>query len=639
MTASEATSGRHTGGGLPRLHLVLLLVIAVVGLARGMFWVSVTQVFNPIDEGAHYAYVESMARHGRPPVVGRDRLSPGALEIIKTVRTSEWRPAPVPPSPDDPRWGAVRESYEGVQGPLYYALMVVPYRLSRPLGLLESLYAIRLATVLVSLLAVPIAYLLARELLPRLRAAWLGAPALLVLVQGFNGNLASITNDALVVPLAGLVLLAVSMAARRGLTTRSALVTGALVGLGLATKSNMVALVPVVGLSVVAAAIVRRDRWTLVLRWAAVAAAGMIVAVLPWLVWNLVQYHAVSASAQVDLITGPAQPNFPLSPDGVRRHLLWSTIGYWDFQLIARPLGRYMWVLFIAAAGLLTGAVAVALGRRRFRESATLAWLGSSWFLTLLTMLIVIYGVFGGHSSVIGRHIYPSLVAVVVLMAAAASIVAGRGGWVLLLLVANLALTFEQPLVHAYLDKVYTNDAVGDLVPAVEQSYGEGVVAAVSVRVAAPCPAEAIALVFAGPAPKSLPIVSGNGTFVVQHSEHLAAAVQGWDLYRLPAPTSGPLEVALGGATISASATDREPRSSLTNEPGDAVIRVYCPVDDPARERFSQLFSPDHPRLLSYGQVKAWPVVWAWGGRLSVLAVFAAAVLARRRRRLNQVPR
>lgn len=619
---------------------MLLLVIAVVGLARGMFWVSVTQVFNPIDEGAHYAYVESMARDGRPPVVGRDRLSPGALEIIKTVRTSEWRSAAVPPSPDDPRWGAVRESYEGVQGPLYYALMVVPYRLSRPLGLLESVYALRLATVLLSLLAVPIAYLLARELFPRLRGAWLGAPALLVLVQGFNGNLASVTNDALVVPLAGLVMLAVSRAARRGLTTRSALVTGALVGLGLATKSNMVALVPVVGLSVVAAAIVRRDRWTLVLRWAAVAAVGMIVAVLPWLVWNLVQYQAVSASAQVDLITGPAQPNFPLSPDGVRRHLLWSTIGYWDFQLVARPLGRYMWVLFIAAAGLLTGAVAVGLGRRRFREAATSAWLGSSWFVTLLTMLVVIYGVFGGHSSVIGRHIYPSLVAVVVLMAAAASIVAGRwGGWVLLLLVANLALTFEQPLVHAYLDKVYTDGAVGDLVPAVEQSYGEGVVADVSVRVTAPCPAEAIAFAFAGPAPKSLPIVSGNGTFAARRSEHLAGAVQGWDLYRFPAPTSGPLEVALVGATINASATDREPRSSLTNEPGDAVIRVYCPADDPARQRFSQLFSPDHPRWLSYGQVKAWPVVWAWGGRLSALAIPAAAVLARRRRRLNQVPR
>jgi 4-amino-4-deoxy-L-arabinose transferase-like glycosyltransferase len=138
--------------------------------------------------------------------------------------------------------GLVRESYEGVQGPAYYALMAVPYRLAHPLGVLAALYAVRLASLLLALTAVPIAYLLARELFPARKEAWLAAPALLVVLQGFNGNVSSVSNDALVVPLAGAVLLAVATARRTGLSARNAAVTGVLLGVGLCTKSQMAAL-------------------------------------------------------------------------------------------------------------------------------------------------------------------------------------------------------------------------------------------------------------------------------------------------------------------------------------------------------------------------------------------------------------
>lgn len=617
----------------PRLHVALLVAIGLVGLVRGAFWVAVTPVFNPIDEGAHYAYVESMARRARPPVVGSDRLSADALGLVKSVRTSEWRSAPVPPSPDDDRWGAVRESYEGVQGPAYYALMAVPYRLARPFGVLTSVYAVRLATVVLSLLAVPVAYLLARELFPRRREAWLAAPAMLVVLQGFNGNLGSITNDALVVPLAGATLLAAARAARRGLTGRSALVAGLLVGLGLATKSNLLALVPVVALAVAGAAVARRERWVRVARWGLYAAPAVALGVLPWLLWNLVQYGAVSASEEVDLITGPAQPDFPFSPEGLRLHLVWGSIGFWDFQLVARPLGRYMWVLSILAGALLVAGVVASLARRRQWDAAALTWLASSWFLTMLTMLVVIYGVFGGHSSVIGRHLYPSLVAVVVLVATAAFVVAGRlGGSIVLVVVACLALSFEQPLVHAFVDRWYTDGAVGRLVPAVEQSYGEGVVGVGSARLSAPCPAAAVAFAFVGPAPSSLRVTTGAGVVDAPRRAHLAGLVQPWDVYRLPdpAPAGDRLDVALAGAAVSASATDREPRFSLPGEPGDPVARVYCASDDPDGERFDALFAPDHPGWIGHGHVRGWPVAWSWAARAALVAVLAMAVAARR---------
>ncbi|MGI8683733.1 MAG: hypothetical protein ACR2MO_01280, partial [Acidimicrobiales bacterium] len=199
---------------VPRSHLLALGAIVAVGLLRGLFWVTVTPVYNPIDEHAHFAYVESMATSLRPPVVGRDHLSPEALDLGKRTATAEWRSAPVAADPDDARWGLLRDSYEGVQGPTYYALMAVAYRAAHPFGVLSSLYAVRIASLLLAVGAVPIAYLLARELFPRRREAWLAAPALLVVLQGFNGNLSSVSNDALVVPLSGAVLLAVAVARR-----------------------------------------------------------------------------------------------------------------------------------------------------------------------------------------------------------------------------------------------------------------------------------------------------------------------------------------------------------------------------------------------------------------------------------------
>ena len=617
---------------ISRRHLLLLIALVLVGLVRGLFWTSVTLVFNPIDEQAHFAYVESMARHLRPPVVGRDHLSAEALELAKRTRTSEWRSAPVPPSPADERWGLVRESYEGVQGPAYYALMAVPYRLAHPFGVLTSLYAVRVATVLLALVAVPFAYLLARELFPRRPEAWLAAPATLVLLQGFNGNLASITNDALVVPVGGALLLAVARARRTGLTVTNAVVTGLLVGLALATKSNMVPVALLAAAAAGAIAVVRREPWTRLVRWAAAAGGAAVAVALPWLAWNLAKYGALSASDEVDMITGPLQPHYPFGLEGVRRHVSGAVTGYWDAQLVADTLGRYMWTLSSAAAALLVAGVGAALWRRRAGEAARLAWLASPWFATVAFMVVLIYALFEGRSSVVGRHLYPALVASVVLIAAAAFIAFGRRlGWVVLLVIANLALTFEQPLVDKRVDRDYTAGLLGGLAPVVDQSWGEGLVAASSVRVTPPCPAEALALGFAGQAPPTLELATGAGPIAARLTGQQGNSAQYLGVYTLDSATSSPFEVPLGGAAVAASADDRDARLELAGQPGDPVARVFCRVDDPEAFRFAQLFRPDHPSWIGYRAVKAWPTAWAWTARLALLAL-VLFVLADRRR-------
>lgn len=616
------------------------MVIVAVGLARGLYWAAVTEVFNPVDEGAHYAYVESMARDLRPPVVGRDRLSAETLDLVKRARTSYWRGAPLPPSPDEPGWGAVAESYEGVQGPVYYLLMAVPYRLAHPFGTLTSLYAVRFATVVLSLLAVPVAYALARVLFPARREAWLAAPALLVLLQGFNGNLASVTNDALVVPLAAAALLAFCLSARRGLDVFGAAVTGALVGLGMATKSNMVALVPLIGLGALGVAVARRTPWRRLVRWAVAAGATAGVVVAPWLAWNLATYGRLGATAEVDEITGPMQPEHPFTPAGIGEHLASSTFGFWDFQVVGPRLNRYAVTLTVAAVLVVGAGVVVSAARRRRRDAGVQAWLGSSYAVTAVTMLAFIYVVFAGRSSTVGRHMYPALVAVVVAVAAAAFLAGRRyGGWLALAVVANLALAAEPPMVERMVQVTYTSNVIGTLAPVVDQSWGEGLVAAPSVAMTPPCPAPAFGVGLATEAPPVLPVATSRGPAEAALLGLQGTPAQRIAVYTLSPPVDGPFVVELAGAPVSASRHDLEPRLSLPGEPGDPVARIFCPVDDPEEARFDQQFSPDHPSWIRLGHVLGWPVWWTWAGRAALVAAAVAALFAAQSRRRKGGPR
>ena len=604
-----------------------------MGLARGLYWVAVTQVFNPVDEAAHFAYVESMATHLRPPVVGRDRLSPGALDLVKRVRTSYWRSAPLAPSPDDDAWGPVAESYEGVQGPLYYLLMAVPYRLTRSHGVLASVYGVRIGSVLLALASVPIAYALARELFPRCREVWLAAPALLVVLQGFNANLASVSNDALVVPLAGATLLAFCRSARRDLDLFGAAVTGGLVGLGLATKSNMVALVPLVGLGAAGAVVLGRVRWSGVVRWAVTAGATAAAVVVPWVAWNVATYGALSASEQVDMITGPMQPDFPFGLEGIRQHLVGSTVGFWDFQLVGHRLDRYMVTVSVAAVTILVAGVVVSLVSGERRRAGVLAWLGSSYAVTAATMIAVIYGVFGGHSSTVGRHMYPALAAAAVAVAGAA-FAAGRryGGWLALAVLANLALAAEPPLVQRMVDLTYANATIGRLAPVVDQTWGEGLVAAQAVSVDPPCPAEAFGVGLSVPPPATIRVDAASGPVDAPFLGLQGTPAQRISVYTLPAPLDQPFDLQLGGAPVSASANDLDARLALAGEPGDPVARIFCRVDDPEEARFAQLFTPDHPSWIRLGQVIGWADAWVWIGRAGLLVLGGSALVEQRRR-------
>jgi len=133
--------------------------------------------------------------------------------------------------------------------------MVPAYWLGHHWGVEASLLVVRLATVLLALVTVPLTWLLARRLFPRRPAVWLLAPALLVTISGLSFG--SVTNDALVLTLGA----AATVATLRALSRPDrwwTMGSGFLVGLTLVTKTSALGLVPFLGLAVLAWLIVIR---------------------------------------------------------------------------------------------------------------------------------------------------------------------------------------------------------------------------------------------------------------------------------------------------------------------------------------------------------------------------------------------
>lgn len=615
---------------VPRRHAWLLLAIGAVGLVRGLFWVTTTEILNPIDEAQHLGYVVSIAEGDGPPVVGRDLLQPEVVLLLKEPQTAWWRAVPRSLDPADPAWGAVTQQYEGVQPPAYYTLMAPVWWLASKAGLLTGVYALRLASLLLSLLAIPLTYLLARELFPRHPGAWLASPAVLVLAYGFNANLTSVTNDALVVPVGAALLLSGVRSLRAGFTWRAGAVTGALAGLALLTKPTMLGLVPTVGVLLAIALLARWTDLRAAVRWTAAAGVAAVAVFGPWLLWSLRTYGAPSPRHEVDLITGPLQPDLPLSLGALEHHLSTATQGFWAFQVLVPPYSTYEVTLHVAALVLGVGAAVTIWRRRRSLVDATLPlWAAGALLLVLAVMLVIIFGLFDGRSGVVGRHLYGALPVSAVALGGGAVVAFGRrAGAAVLAVLAAVALSLEPTLSRGYLAAVYLPDVLpGGAIPVAEQTWADGWVVGRDVTIEPPCETTTVAIVLEDPeAPRQLPFVDGPGRArlraVVSYvgPRHFAR-------YDVPATSDRFVLDLPDDLTIAASGIDRSPAFGFADHPGDPVAQVFCAVDEPQATRFDQRFDPQHPAFLDHGHVWAW--FDAWRG-IGVLAAALTVVWASR---------
>ena len=232
--------------------LMGLLVSIVLPLGEGF------------DEPWHLGYVQYVAQTGKLPPGPALHLSTD-LETFLTLHPMGWRLRDIFPDlhsqeqywqqPEPQRiqndarirelrfsmpyqqgQAAFSQQYESHQAPLYYVLAAPLFWLSaRFLSLANTFLIIRLWSVVLASAVVPLSYLLARRVSPSSAVAN-GVAALVAMFPGLYPDVARVSNDALAIPLAAAVFLALAYYLDSH-STRHAIVLGVLMLAALSTKA------------------------------------------------------------------------------------------------------------------------------------------------------------------------------------------------------------------------------------------------------------------------------------------------------------------------------------------------------------------------------------------------------------------
>ena len=613
----------------PRAQLWVVVVLTLFAVLRGSFWAVASIAPSPIDEMQHFDYVRSVARGEGVPTVGSDHIGKEVLRFAKESPTFAFRSFPYPEDLSGPTWVGADPQYEGIQGPTYYAALAPFYWLGRPWGTAGSFYAARLGSVLLGALAIPLAWLLTRRLLPRRPEAWLLPPILLVAINSVTAGAATIGNDIIVLTGSAAAAVLLLRALERK-TIGSAVGAGLGAGLVLLGKTTAMAMVPVLGLLALPHLLrwwredERRDTY----RWVGAYGIAFTAPFALWTLWNLFTYHAISAAARAESITGPLQTSYPRSLETVRDH--WQSIrgGVWVGQL-ADLVPRYHHLWEVAAVSLLVVGAIVAWRRGARSELGVIAWGAASHPLTFVTIVGVFMVVLGDTGLLLGRYVWVAVVPVVVALGVACSVIGGRRlGLVLALALVAVSSWEERTLSHRFLRTYYEFNLPGEgLAPVVEQSWSDGYTEADAIEVAVTCPVRVIDIGLVDP-PDTIVVRGATGTATASRTEDVPSSFARYWLD--DGPLEGPLAIPVD-SEVAVSRREREAAGSLVGGSGDPMLRVHCPVDDPGEVRFDQLYEPAHPPV-TRSMLFAWPTAWAATATAgAVLAVVGTAVRGRRR--------
>ncbi|CAN5866040.1 hypothetical protein BH23ACT12_BH23ACT12_03180 [soil metagenome] len=632
-----------TRPSVSHLHVVLLILIVFAGLARGLYWSATMEVFSPVDEAHHYAYIATLADEFRLPVMGRDLVPLEVLQIRKESPTLGARTVPRRADVADESWGAELEQYEALQPPLYYLLAAPVYRAASGLEPGERVFVLRAFTVLLAIVAVPLTWALARRIFPDLPGIWLAAPALLVVINGFNSNLATVTNDALV-PVFGTMLLLAGVRFFQAPSAARAAVLGGVMGLCILTKLVLVAMIPVVGILFLLLVMPRHLGIVPTLRNGAICAVTAAVVVVPWFAYNVSTYDALTAAGNHYEIIGPFLAQSEMSLETLRNHALGTHAGLWNRE-VRPPLTReygLIWGLALLTA-LVAALVGLVFGRRR-REMLWVLWLSLAMPLSFATSEATFFLLFDGRGQTVGRYLYGALPATCIVLTAW-PFMAGRWrlGWTLVAAVAAFALTVEASETRHYVSATYASGVLASgEVPIVDQSLNEGSAVTSSISANPPCPVTKMGFALVEGPPPILRVASGESLHHAKLVETISfdllllAEAPLLAVYEVPVPLTDPFLVAADGPLeVYAATTEQDGALSFVDGPGSPVARLYCEHPEAESVRFDQKYPPLHPVPMTLQLAHAWPTSWKVAGWVALLtaAIVALSDILRARRR------
>lgn len=608
-----------------RRRRVVLVLLWIAVLARGLFWVVQTEVPSPVDEGQHLAVIDHVATTGSWPVVGRDRVAPTVLELIRSNEAGPARHAPLPTDPAHDGWGPVAHQYQAHHPPVVPLLLAPVYVAAdaADVGMVGRVHLLRVVLAVIASLAVPLAALLARELAPGRHGAQVGAAALVAAAQAVGANTVVIGNDGPVMVAAAAALWVGVRGLRRGAS--GAVPTGLVLGVAGLTKVTAVSTGLL--LAIGAAALAARGHLapSRALRWCATVAGVALAVTAPWVVWNLVTYGgALGSSAAFELLATPDAARSRSAEAAFQ--VIESARSFWEATLVPADVAvayRGLWWALVAFA-----AVATVVGLVRRHEAWGWTALALCAFpAALVVQVLAAITATGGAPVAGGRLLLSALVPTAVAIAVASDRLLPRSGLAVTAAAAALVCVLEVPLLVAMTDRVYAPGMVADTAA----TAGHRVAGALhegpaDLAIRTDCPVTHLKLVVRPPAPEVLVGLDDEGLVELvlagPPSERLGGVVRA--VYRPDRPVSGRIDVTLPTGVFVA--VDPEPSSqaetAVVGRQAAPVMAAHCTVPDALAVRYEQLRGTTNVRWPAHPTARRWGIAWA------VVAVGGAAAAA-----------
>jgi|GEM_PF-3461865 len=376
-------------------HPLTLLLVAFA--CNTLLWVAVTNLGNPPDEFSHFDYVRHLAVSHRLPIYGETRY----------VDTNELQAHASMP-------------------PLYY-LLGAPLQMALSKSTVtEQMLALRGLSVFLGAITVSLVYMFGRMLAPQ-RPSFAFAMAVLV---GFNPMFtylcASINNDNLINLIYAALLPLLAYSLRQNQPSRTLLIgLGALLGLGLLTKPNMIAALCVSAVIVVVFAWRRRSGFARALIGYGFGVAGTATLISGWLFvrnWTLYGNLTAMMSGRPDIFPNEPYRNigsfwqmiFATQSDS---HSFFPTVlqsfwGIFDHLEILMPSRIYEIMTALLLGGLLGAALWVASSWKNRSNALTgqrLLLAGIGGLILILTFLPLLYLCYRLDNEPQGRYLFAAL--------------------------------------------------------------------------------------------------------------------------------------------------------------------------------------------------------------------------------------
>jgi 4-amino-4-deoxy-L-arabinose transferase-like glycosyltransferase len=298
LRAGRLAAARHRLRRVPRPLALILLV----GALQSVAWNVALPAFQGPDEDAHFAVIQHLAETGNlaSPTSGG---APDSSEARAALTTLNLQPL-IGNLTAQPAWSSVdlalwRQTERALpkgaatngagpnaiakNPPLYYALMSIPYRVFLWLPLLKRLFVMRLFNALCYLATIAFSWLIAGEVLGRVRWKQALAAGVVALEPQLTFLSAVINADNLLIALTTAFLYAALRLVRRGPTMRRVLIASVLCAAASLTHGRGLVTVPVLLVALAAAWIRHRPAARATLYRGAAAAGTLATALIAYL--------------------------------------------------------------------------------------------------------------------------------------------------------------------------------------------------------------------------------------------------------------------------------------------------------------------------------------------------------------------